>query len=281
MQEKEQSFAAAFLEASEGAEDLAQDSDGLEQPTPGEDQPDENTPADTGETPIDTVEIDGKAVKYFKGEDGVIEYETPDGYDTLDADAQKSFDRKAEEAGKTLASLKKERMNQNSKDREIAELKQMVESLSTGKPKEPPKETLLDDQDNAPKRYWGVETWAQVADLQTDDPEAYSAGLDKKASEAATAHTARVAKEQAIHNKITGEGHSVAEVQQFAETKKIGSLEVAFDYFKLQKSAENPMSTVRRKIAPGTIPPKTGAKQPPKISEVDHVNDLIAGGAAK
>lgn len=256
-------------------EEFLENSEGLEQPTPAETQQDENEDASPSEPqPVETVEIDGVTVDFYQAEDGAIEYNPPEGFDEMD-DAQKAtFERKAGEASKTLGKLKEERMHQNEKDRKIAELEAKLAEATAST-----SETAASDEiDGDPRKYWGVDTWADVSDLQTDDQARYAKGLSAKASAEALAHTAKVTQQQSIRNKIEADGLSYDVIQRFAKDKGIGSLEVAYDYYKLQntKGPDGSLLRMRRK-SPSTIPPNSGITPEAKPSEVDTINSLIGG----
>ena len=256
---------------------LLESVDGLEQPTPGENQPDEALDTDTEDAlPVETVEIDGKSVNYYSAEDGGLEFEEPEGFAEMSETEQQSFMRKAEEGSKTLSALKKERMEQRNKDKELDRLRAENEELRKVKPADPTPAS----EDDAPMKYWGVETWDDVVEMMSDNHAAYTKGLSQKASDESQERMKSVSREAALQAKITGEGFDPAEVQRFAEEKGIASIEVAFDYFKLTKPKSNNESILRmRKKAPTTAPPGSGLNPKKPKSPEETMNDLLCGGA--
>lgn len=262
--------------------------DGLEQPTPAEDQQDETNDTEPEQEPesaplneTEDVEIDGLNVVYTTGEDGELEAQLPDEYANMSEEQKVAFDRKVDDGSKTLAKLKQERMQQKDKDRRIQELED--ELAKTRQP-----EAKLDEGGKTEttvattdlKKYWGVETWAELADLQVDNPEAYHQGFAKQAEDAAVKAQQKAVADQKVHNAILAEGYNYAEVKEFADKNGIQSLSVALDYYKLKNpKAKAPLV---RKIPPSAIPAKsTPTTRPVKKSYDDEVNDILISGAKK
>ncbi len=263
-------------------EEVTDEGDGLEQPTPVETQPDETTASEPEsepeERPSEDVEIDGLKVTYSHGEDGELEAQLPDEYEAMSDEQKASFDRKVDEGTKTLAKLKQERMQQKDKDRRIAELEaelaksKQTDAMPEARPSEITSPTDL-------KKYWGVETWAEVADLQVDDPEAYHKGFAKQAEEAAISAQKKVAADQKIHNAILSAGYNYAEVKEFADQNNITNLSVALDYYQLKNPKVRP--SMVRKVPPATLPSKSTPTPPAKKTQDDKVNDILYEGAKR
>lgn len=258
--------------------------EGGEQPTPV--QPDATKEPDKAEPEpaqgAEVIEIDGKTVTVSAAEDGTLEAEYPAEYDEMSEEDKVKFDRKVNDSVLTLAKLKQERMQQKDKDRKLSELEAEVTKLKEQiKTKPEPKDDDVDDEDDEsddePRKFWGVESWDDVADLQTDDVKAYHKGLAKMTAANAQQGIAKVTADETLRKEIETAGYAYKEVLAFAKQKGISNVQVAFDYYKLSQS-KSPVAQIRRK-APNPVKPGTNPAHAPttKPSEADRLSNIIGG----
>lgn len=196
-----------------------------------EHKPDElqkETAENKQESTLQTVEINGHKLQY---DPDTEEFIPPEGFEDMDEAEQQAIQLKANEYVATLAKAKKKNYDLNQRE---AELKKREQALAE---REKNLKTGTSDKakpENEPMKYWGVETWEDV-DLLSK--EAYQTGFDKKVAENVQKQVAVTVEATRITNEIISQGYDIDVIKQFASEKEIGSLQVAFDYYKLSHPA--------------------------------------------
>lgn len=253
---------------------------GGEQPTPDNAvETQESDKVKTEATDHETLDVDGLQFKITEAEDGAMEYETPEGFDDLPEETKTKAVNKLNEGIHTLSKLKKERMEQGNKDKKLEELesnfKRQQDELVALKAKlESPKE-----QETDPMKYWGVETWAEVAEIQQDDPEAYTNGMSKKIKADTDKHSEEIVTRNKITARALENGITYSDLSVFAKESGISKLDTALDFMLLKKgeTKKDGFTTVRRKSP--TNPPKNSAnpEQKKPVPESVRLSSIIGG----
>ena len=254
--------------------------DGGEQPTP-DNAVEEKESIDVKTEALDheTLDVDGLQFKITEAEDGAMEYETPEGFDDLPEETKTKAVNKLNEGIHTLSKLKKERMEQGNKDKKLEELesnfKRQQDELVALKAKlESPKE-----QETDPMKYWGVETWAEVAEIQQDDPEAYTNGMSKKIKAETDKHSEEIVTRNKITARALENGITYSDLSAFAKESGISKLDTALDFMLLKKgeTKKDGFTAVRRKSP--TTPPKnsTNPEQKKPVPESVRLSSIIGG----
>ena len=216
--------------------------------------------------------------------DGTLLVKEPEG---LSLEQKNKFTKQAEDYALSLSAAKKKNFDLN-KEREALELKkteferekaEFAKSQSTAQPATASQGKLTKEE---LKRYWGVETIAELHDLQEDDAERYHTGVSDRAADIASQRSIERFNNVSVSSQITADGNDPGVVQAYARANGISNLASAYRFYKLDRGANNsPGGTSLaelQKRGVKILPAGTGTteKKPPKVqtpnemlSEVD------------
>lgn len=229
-------------------------------------------------------EIDGYKARVGEDENGDIVVEAPE---DLPADKLAGFTAKAEEYGKTLSAAKKKNLDLNKEKEELeterrrleaekAEFEAQKRALTMNPPA--PQPNGSDSETEMIKRHFGVNSWQEVEDLRTDNPDKfYQANANYQAEISARA-ASKAAGLETMRSQMRTEGYDPSEVEVFARAKGITDLNTAFDYYKRVNDKPKGKSlhdlNNERKVRVAPASKGMGDGKPP-AGKVQKLNEII------
>jgi len=252
-----------------------------EQLTPAAEEQDDNSQEQDTEEKPKVVEIAGKKMNFYPS---TGEFDPPDGFEDMTSEEQQSLQAKSDEF--LMTQSKQKRQSQALREKIAAADKAKAEAdrvkadyearlASVG---QPPAQPLPQGNAELSPRDFGVETWEDVSQLQTgteEEQQRYHTTMLNKSSQTTAARLQSQQEENSIRTEIISTGYDYDVIKDFASRNKIGSVKVAFDYYKLQNPTKKATFRTRQPAEPLKAGVSSRTKPPDKNKPMGWLDQVV------